>query len=144
MALGEMTLTAIGRLTAPPELRFTAQGVAVAEFTIAVNPREMRDGKWTDLPPSFVPVKCWKQLAENVTETLTKGVPVIVTGRWREERWEQDGQTRARWVLTAEAVGPNLSLCTARLTPTASRRRSTSPEADPYATTNTNTGGADR
>lgn len=124
MALGDMTLTAMGRLTADPELRFTPTGMAVCEFTIAVNPRERdRDGgQWRDLPPSFVPVTAWKQLAENCAETLVKGVPVIVTGRWREERWEQDGQTRARWRLTADAVGPNLNLCTAKLTPTSRKR----------------------
>lgn len=126
MALGDMTLTATGRLTADPELRFTPSGVAVCEFVIAVNPREYdrQAGTWRDLDPSFVTVTAWKQLAENCADTLVRGVPVIVTGRWREERWEKDGKRHARWRLTADAVGPNLNLCTATLTPTT--RRTTS------------------
>lgn len=118
MALGDMTLTAMGRLTADPELRFTPSGTPVCEFTIAVNPRERaQNGQWRDLDPSFVLVTTWKQLAESCAETLVRGVPVIVTGRWREERWEKDGRKGSRWRLTADAVGPNLNLCTARLTP---------------------------
>lgn len=119
MALGDMTLTATGRLTTDPQLRFTDAGMAISEFTIAVNPRERgADGTWRDLPPSFVPVVAFRQLAENIAETLRKGMPVIATGRWREERWERDGQQHSRWKLTADAVGPNLTLCTATLTPT--------------------------
>lgn len=119
MALGDMTLTATGRLTADPELRFTPAGLAVCEFTIAVNPRERdaQSGQWRDLDPSFVFVTAWKTLAENCAETLVRGVPVIVSGRWREERWERDGRKGSRWRLTADAVGPNLTLCTAKLAP---------------------------
>lgn len=130
MALGEIILTAQGRLTADPELKYTSSGTAICEFTIAVNPRERgADGQWRDLDPSFVFVTTWKQLAENCAETLVRGVPVIVTGRWREERWERDGKKSSRWRLTADAVGPNLALCTAKLTPT-TRRQPTAPESE--------------
>jgi single-strand DNA-binding protein len=135
MAIGDITLTAVGNLTGDVELRFTSSGQAVAEFTIAVNPRE-RDaatGNYRDGDPSFVSVQVWRQLAENCAESLTKGTRVIATGRWREERWEdKEGQKRSRWRLTADSVGPDLTFATAKLNRTT--RRAETPPGDPWAT----------
>lgn len=119
MALGDISLTAVGRLTTDPELKFLPDGTAKCEFTIAVNPRARdQSGQWQELDASFVPVTCWRQLAENCAETLRKGVPVIVHGIWREERWEDERGKHARWRLTAHAVGPHLAYMTATLTKT--------------------------
>lgn len=134
MAIGDITLTAVGNLTGDPELRFTPSGQAVAEFTIAVNPRERdaQTGTYKDGDPSFVAVQVWRQLAENCAESLTRGMRVIATGRFREERWEdKEGQKHNRWRLTADSVGPDLTFATATLKKTA--RRSEAPPDDPWA-----------
>lgn len=133
MAIGDMQLTVIGNLTTDPELRFTQQGVAVAQFVIAVNPKEKgTDGKWTDGEPSFVRVECWRQLAENACESLSRGMRVIAYGRWREERWEKDGQKQSAWRLTADSVGPDLNFATARVVKAARQNGQAAPD-DPWA-----------
>jgi single-strand DNA-binding protein len=137
MALGDMQLTAVGNLTGDPELKFTPQGTAVAVFTIAINAKEWdrSSNNYRDVEPSFVRVQCWRSLAENVAESLTKGSRVIVSGRWRESHWEKDGQKRSGWTLTADAVGPDLTWVSIK--PDAFRkavRRSDTPPDDPWAT----------
>lgn len=133
MAIGEITLTAVGNLTGEPELRFTQQGVAVTQFTVAVNPKEFDKaaGQWKDGSPSFVRVECWRNLAENVAESLTRGARVVVTGRWREEHWEKDGQKYSAWRLTADAVGADLTFATVKIAKTG-RSTEAAPD-DPWA-----------
>lgn len=132
MAIGDITLTAVGNLTGDPEMRFTPQGIAVAAFTIAVNPKEKdQAGKWVDAEPSYVRVQCWRTLAENVCESLTRGTRVVVTGRWREERWEKDGEKHSAWRLTADSVGVDLTFATVTVKKTA--RRTENPPDDPWA-----------
>lgn len=126
-----LTLTAVGNLTTDPEMRITPSGVAVTRFTLAVNHRQRVDGQWVDGAPSFVTVEAWRSLAEHAMETLTKGMRVIAHGRWREDRWEQDGQMRSRWILTADALGPDLTWATATVTK-ATRMRQVPPGA-PWA-----------
>lgn len=135
MALGDMTLTVVGNLTDAPDLRFTPAGVAVAVFTVAVNPREWdrQANQWRDVDPSFVRVQAWRQLAEHAAESLSRGDRVIVTGRWREERWESNGEKRSAWRLTADAVGAELSWATATVKK-AARRTGDAPPDDPWAT----------
>lgn len=97
-------ITIIGNLTAPPELRFTSSGKAVANFTVAVN-RGRDDAKETD----FYRVTAWEGLAENLAR-LDKGVRVIVTGQMRSREYEdRDGNRRTAWEITARAAGPDAS-----------------------------------
>lgn len=135
MAIGEMTLTAVGNLTGDPELRFTPNGAAVADFSIAVNPKvyDKTSGKWTDGEPSFVRVQAWRDLAEHVAESLAKGDRAIVAGRWNEQRWEKDGEKRSRWVLTADSVGADLTFATVKVSKS-SRTNGGAPPDDAWAT----------
>nr|ABC59133.1 putative single-strand DNA-binding protein [Planobispora rosea] len=131
MAVNDMILTAVGNLTADPELRYTPNGQPVCQFSIAVNPRERTpDGTWKDGDPSYVRVQCWRSLAEHVAVSLRKGVRVIVTGRWREERWEKDGQKHSTWLLTADAIGPDLTFAPVEIK--AANRRDQAPPEDPW------------
>lgn len=133
MRNGEISLTVAGNLVDDPELRFTPSGVAVASFTIAANPRTFnrQTSEWEDGDPSYVRCVAWKQLAENVCESLRKGDRALVAGRFAEERWEKDGEKRSTWKLTAEAVGAELTWATA--TPKQTRRGSQVPPSDEFA-----------
>jgi single-strand DNA-binding protein len=108
------TVTLIGNLTDDPELRFTANGAAVANFRLAVTPRVRQGDQWTDGETSFFRINCWRQLAENVTETLTKGARAIVIGRLRMRSWETDqGEKRTVVEVEADEVAPSLKFATA-------------------------------
>ena len=104
----------IGNLTDDPVLRFTNNGTAVANFTLAVN-RKDRNG---EEEAHFFDVTCWKDLAENVAESLHQGDRVIAVGQLKQEKWEQDGQKRSKVVLTAWDVGPTLKWARAEVTKT--------------------------
>lgn len=99
-------ITAIGRLTAPPELRFTPQGAAVASFTIAFNDRRKNaQGEWEDGPAHFLDVQTWRALAESCAE-LQKGQRVVVVGELRSRQWEtREGEKRTGWQVEAVEVG---------------------------------------
>lgn len=99
------TITAIGRLTAPPEIRFTASGVPVASFTIAYNDR-IKDGEvWKDGPAHFLDVSAWRQLGESCAE-LQKGQRVVVVGELKSRQWEtREGEKRTGWQVEAAEVG---------------------------------------
>src|SRR5438445_11472746 len=121
MALGnQVTLT--GNLTDDPELRYTPAGVPVAGFTIAMN-RRTRDpvtNEWKDGETSFLRCNVWRQQAENVAESLSKGMRAIVVGRLRQRSWEaQDGAKRSVVEGEVEQVGPALQLATASVTKSA-------------------------
>ena len=137
MRPGEIATTFVGNLTADPELRFTPNGLAVAQFTVAVNPRRYNreTGQWEDEPPTFVRCQAWRQLAENVAGSLQRGDRVIVAGRLREERWEdrETGQQRSTWRLTVDAMGPELTTATAKVE-RIKREAVTAPQDDPWAT----------
>jgi single-strand DNA-binding protein len=137
MRPGEIATTFVGNLTADPELRFTPNGLAVAQFTVAVNPRRYNreTGQWEDEPPTFVRCQAWRQLAENVAGSLQRGDRVIVAGRLREERWEdrETGQQRSTWRLTVDAMGPDLTNATAKVE-RIKREAVTAPQDDPWAT----------
>lgn len=95
------TLTGVGRLTADPELRFTQAGKAVASIALAFNSRRLNQqtNQWEDGDTFFIRGTLWERLAENATETLAKGMEVLVTGDLRTERWEKDGQKHERPAL---------------------------------------------
>ena len=111
------TVVVVGNLTDEPELRFTPQGVAVANFRIAVSKRVPDgNGQWKDGETSFFRVSCWRQLAENVAESLTRGSRTMVTGRLRMRQWEtQEGEKRSVVEIEADEVGPSLKWATAKV-----------------------------
>ena len=111
------TVVVVGNLTDDPELRFTPQGVAVANFRLAVS-RRVKDesGQWKDGETSFFRISCWRQLAENVAESLTRGMRVIVTGTLKMRQWEtQEGEKRSVVEVEATEVGPSLKWATAKV-----------------------------
>lgn len=114
------TMTLTGRLTSAPELRFSPSGVAVASFTI-VTSRRVKDpatGDWSDADTTFWDCKAFKQLAENICESLDKGLEVVAVGRAVQESWEdkQTGQKRSKISVRVDAIGPSLRAATAVVT----------------------------
>ena len=107
----------VGNLTDDPELRFTPQGVAVANFRVAVSPRiKDANGQWKDGDTSFFRINCWRQLAENVAETLTRGSRTIIVGRLKMRSWEtQEGEKRTVVEIEADEIGPSLKWATAKV-----------------------------
>lgn len=115
---GETQITVIGNLTADPELRFTANGAPVANFTVASTPRtyDAQSGQWRDGDALFLRCSVWRQYAENVSESLSKGMRVIVTGRLKASNYEdQQGNKRTSYEIDVEEVGPALRFATARV-----------------------------
>jgi single-strand DNA-binding protein len=115
---GETTITVVGNLTADPELRFTPSGAAVANFTVASTPRtfDRQSGEWKDGDPLFLRCNIWRQAAENVAESLTRGMRVIVQGRIRQRSFEtKEGEKRTVFELEVDEVGPALRYATAKV-----------------------------
>ena len=105
----------VGNLTRAPELRFTPNGAAVANFGLAVNRRwrNQQSNEWEE-QTSFFDVVCWRDLAENVAESLDRGTRVVVVGRLEQRSWEnQDGEKRSKVEVVADEVGPSLRWATA-------------------------------
>lgn len=128
----DSTVTVIGNTTRDPELRFTATGVALAEFGVAVNTRRKVGDRWEDGDPQFYDVVAWRDLAENVAESLTKGTRVIVFGRLDYRQWEtQDGDRRSKVQIVADAIGPDLRWTTAQVVRT-ERHKPAAPAAPAY------------
>ena len=116
---GETQITVVGNLVADPELRWTANGAAVANFKVASTPRtfDRQANQWVDGEALFVPCSVWKEAAENVAESLTKGMRVIVQGRLKARSYEdRDGNKRTSWELDVDEVGPALRFATAKVT----------------------------
>ncbi len=112
-------VTVVGNLTADPELRFTANGVAMANISIADSRRyQDRNGEWQE-DTSFFRGTCWRDMAENVAESLTKGARVIISGRLRQRTWEtNEGEKRSVVELDIQEIGPSLRWATATVTRT--------------------------
>jgi single-strand DNA-binding protein len=111
------TVTLIGNLTDDPDLRFTPNGAAVANFRLAVTPRIRQGESWTNGETSFFRINCWRGLAENVTESLGKGTRAVVIGRLRMRSWESDGGDKRTVVeveVEADEVAPSLKFATAK------------------------------
>jgi single-strand DNA-binding protein len=116
---GDTLITVVGNLTADAELRFVASGAAVANFTVASTPRtfDKTSQEWKDGQPLFLRCNIWRQAAENVAETLTRGMRVIVSGRLVQRSWEdKEGQKRTVMELEVDEVGPSLKYATAKVT----------------------------
>jgi single-strand DNA-binding protein len=115
---GETTITVIGNLTDDPELRFTPSGAAVAKFRIASTPRTLdrTSGEWKDGEPLFLACSVWRQVAENVAESLQRGARVIVSGRLRQRSYEtREGEKRTVIELEVDEIGPSLRYATAKV-----------------------------
>ena len=108
-------ITLVGNITDDPELRFTPSGSAVANFTIAVNRRWKNPaGEWEDKLDGFFKCNCWRDMAENVAESLTKGSRVMVVGRLQQRSWDdQEGNKRSAFEIQVDEVGPSLRWATA-------------------------------
>jgi single-strand DNA-binding protein len=115
---GETLVTVVGNLTADPELRFTPSGAAVANFTVASTPRnfDRQSGEWKDGEALFMRCNVWRQAAENVAETLTRGMRVMVSGRLKQRSYEtREGEKRTVVELEVDEVGPSLKYATAKV-----------------------------
>ncbi|AKH83473.1 single-stranded DNA-binding protein [Streptomyces sp. CNQ-509] len=121
---GETVITVVGNLTDDPELRFTPSGAAVANFTIASTPRtfDRQTNEWKDGDPLFLRASIWRQAAENVAESLTRGTRVVAQGRLRQRSYEtQQGEKRTVVELEVDEIGPALRYATAKVTKTTGR-----------------------
>jgi single-strand DNA-binding protein len=121
MAAGDTTVTMVGNLVNDPELRFTPSGAAVAKFTIASTPRylDKNTNEWKDGDSLFLACNIWRQAAENVAESLTRGMRVIVTGRLKQRSYEtKEGEKRTVYEIEVDEVGPSLRNATAKVTKT--------------------------
>jgi single-strand DNA-binding protein len=116
---GDTVITVVGNLTADPELRFTPSGAAVANFTVASTPRtfDKNTNEWKDGEALFLRCSVWRQAAENVAESLSRGTAVIVQGRLKQRSYEtKEGEKRTVYELDVEEVGPSLKWATAKVT----------------------------
>ena len=116
---GETIITVVGNLTADPELRYTQGGLAVANFTIASTPRtfDRQANEWKDGEALFLRASCWRDFAEHVAGSLTKGSRVIATGRLKQRSYDdRDGNRRTAIELEVDEIGPSLRYATAQVT----------------------------
>ncbi|MFD4367031.1 single-stranded DNA-binding protein [Rhodococcus sp. NPDC058521] len=121
MAAGDTVITVIGNLTADPELRFTPAGAAVANFTIASTPRifDRQTNEWKDGDALFMRCNIWREAAENVAESLTRGSRVIASGRLKQRSFEtREGEKRTVVELEVDEIGPSLKYATAKVNKT--------------------------
>ena len=115
---GETVITVVGNLTADPELRFTPSGAAVASFTVASTPRTMdrTTNEWKDGDALFLRCSIWRQAAENVAESLTRGMRVVAQGRLKQRSFEtREGEKRTVVEMDVDEVGPSLKYATAKV-----------------------------
>jgi single-strand DNA-binding protein len=118
---GETTITVVGNLTSDPELRFTPSGSAVANFTIASTPRtfDRQSNEWKDGETLFLRASVWREAAENVAETLTKGTRVVAQGRLKSRSYDtKEGEKRTVMELEVDEIGPSLRYASAKVSRT--------------------------
>ncbi len=111
------TVTLVGNVTRDPEIRYTPSGQTVATFGLAVNRRwqNRQNNEWEE-QVSFFDVKCWSQMAENVSESIPRGTRVVVTGRLEQRSWENDnGEKRSKIEVVADEIAPSLRWATAQV-----------------------------
>jgi single-strand DNA-binding protein len=144
MAAGDINVTVVGNLTNDPELRFTPSGDAVASFTVATNSRylDKKTNEWKDGESTYLRCSVWRQYAENVAESLTKGTRVMVSGKLKQRSYEtREGEKRTVLEVEVEDVGPALRYATAKINRVqrtdggfSSGGGSAAPADDPWAT----------
>lgn len=142
MSSGDTQITIAGNLVEDPELRFTPSGQPVAKFRIASTPRfrDSSTGEWKDGDTLFLTVNVWRQAAENVAESMTRGTRAIVQGRLRQRSYEtKEGEKRTVYEIEADEVGASLRNASAKITraarttAAADKPATTGGEADPWA-----------
>ena len=118
--MNEPLITLVGNLTGDPELRHVGQGTPVASFTVASTPRTLnkQTQAWEDGEPMFVRCSVWREYGENVAQSLTKGMRVIVQGRLQQRSYEHNGERRTSLELQVDEVGPSLRYATATVAKT--------------------------
>lgn len=141
---GETVITVVGNLTADPDLRYTQNGLAVANFTIASTPRtfDKATNDWKDGDALFIRCSAWREFAENVASSLAKGARVVATGRLVQRSYEtKEGEKRTSMELEVDEIGPSLRYATAQVTRAPSSRdgggRGQQREDEPWATSTT-------
>ncbi|MFJ2160150.1 single-stranded DNA-binding protein [Streptomyces sp. NPDC087856] len=118
MSVGETTITIVGNLAGDPELRYTPSGAALVKFSVASTPRsyDKATGQWQDGTAMFLRCTAWRDLAQHIAESLTKGMRVVVTGRLRQHNWKTDqGENRSMLSLEIDDIGPSLRFATAKV-----------------------------
>lgn len=145
MSQGDTPITVVGNIVADPELRFTPSGAAVCNFRIASTPRTFNKdtNQWEDGDGLFLTCNVWRQAAENVAESLSKGMRVIVNGRLRQRSYEtREGEKRTVYEVEVDEVGPSLKYATAKVTRTqrdggaqGGQRPQQQPQDDPWGST---------
>lgn len=118
MAQGDTNITVVGNVVADPELRFTPAGAAVANFKVASTPRRYnsQENRWEDGEAMFLTCNVWRQAAENVADTLTKGMRIVVTGRLKARSFQtREGDNRTVFEIDVDEVGPSLRFATAQV-----------------------------
>jgi single-strand DNA-binding protein len=117
---GDTQVTVVGTLTGDPELKFIQSGAAVVNFTVASTPRsfDRNANEWKDGDTLFLRCSLWREAAENVAESLTKGMRVIVVGRLVSRSWEANGEKHTVNEIQVDEVGPSLKYATAKITKT--------------------------
>lgn len=116
--MNETVITVVGNLTGDPELRFTPSGAAVANFTIAATPRTFnkQSQQWEDGETLFLRSSAWRELAENIAESITKGTQVIAQGALKQRSYEtKEGEKRTSYELDVQNLGPSLRFSTAKV-----------------------------
>ncbi len=141
MAAGDTVITIVGNLVDDPELRFTPSGAAVAKFRIASTPRylDKATNEWKDGDSLFLSCNVWRQAAENVAESLQRGMRVIVQGRLKQRSYEtKEGEKRTVFEVEVDEVGPSLRNATAKVAKTGrgtgSNNSAAASTEDPWAT----------
>lgn len=129
----EPSITVVGNIATDPELRFTPAGKAVCGFTVASTPRNKDGDNWVDGTTTWLRCSVWDKVAENVAESLEKGMRVIVQGRLSTREFEHNGEKRTSLELAVDAIGPELRYATARVVK-ASREGGSSQQSKPAAT----------
>jgi single-strand DNA-binding protein len=146
----DTVITIVGNLVDDPELRFTPSGAAVAKFRVASTPRylDKATNEWKDGEGLFLTVNCWRQMAENVAETLSRGTRVVVQGRLKQRSYEtKEGEKRTVYEIEADEIAPSLRYATAKINrtsrgsgPGGGGGGSSSAADDPWASTSTDFG----
>jgi single-strand DNA-binding protein len=149
---GETIITVVGNLTADPELRYTQNGLPVANFTIASTPRtfDRQANEWKDGEALFLRASCWRDFAEHVAGSLTKGMRVVAQGRLKQRSYQdREGNNRVSIELEVDEIGPSLRYATAQVTRAAggggggAPRQQAQVADEPWSTPGSNSGGAD-
>ena len=141
---GEPVLTIVGNLTGDPELRYVSSGTPVASFTVASTPSTLnrQTNQWEDGEAMFVRCSAWKDYAENVTESLAKGMRVIVTGRMTVRSYEYNGEKRQSIEMQVDEVGPSLRYARAQVTKVPHGQNTSQASQDRFSAPQTQNAGA--